>query len=115
MFEKNYTVIAEDIPTSVKSGRLELQAFVNDWTSREDYNAGQMPLQLSIEEGEDRGGIEHNSVNKGIVNQSDQNSAGTLFSLKTSHPLAVGRHQVDVVLRIGERIIWKKSAEIAAK
>ncbi|MBA2938346.1 hypothetical protein HZF08_08495 [Paenibacillus sp. CGMCC 1.16610] len=115
LFEKNYTVMAENIPTSVKSGRLELQAFVNDWTSREDYDAGQMPLQLSIEEGEDRGGIEHNSVNKGIVNQPDQSSGVALFSLKASRPLAVGTHQLDVVLRIGERIIWKKSVEIAAK
>jgi hypothetical protein len=116
LFEKNYSVMADETPVTLNNGRLELQAFVDDWTSREDFEAGRMPpLQLTIVEDGDDGGVVHISDTKGIVNQPDQSSAVTLFSMKTSRALAVGTHQVDVVLRIGERIIWSKSVEIAAK
>lgn len=116
ILESNYSVREADTQVSVNNGRLELQAFVDDWIGREDYKAGKMPpLQLTIIEDGDDGGVEHISEVKGIVNQPDPSSAVTLFSLKTSRPLAVGTHQVDVVLRIGERIIWSKSIEIAAK
>lgn len=116
LVESNYAVKEVDTEVTVKNGRLELQAFVDDWISSGDYDAGRVPpLQLAIiEDGEDSS-AEHASEISGIVNQPDPSSAVTLFSLKTSRPLAVGTRQVDVVLRIGERIIWSKSVEIAAK
>lgn len=116
LFEKIYTVRLGEFPTSAPKGRLELQAFVDDWTSREDYKSGQMPLQMYIEENEDQGGESHVSKTEGIVNNPDASDAPvTLFSLKASRPLTPGSHQVNVVVRIGERIIWKQSVEIAAE
>ncbi|MBP1961630.1 stalk domain-containing protein [Paenibacillus aceris] len=112
LFEKYYNVTLNEVQAQVKGGQLEVQAFVEDWTSREDYDAGQMPLQITIEENGDRGGI---SEYKGIVNQPDNSAAVMLFSLKASRPLAAGTHQVSVVVRIGERIIWKKSLEVTAR
>ncbi|NOV04578.1 stalk domain-containing protein [Paenibacillus planticolens] len=112
LFEKYYNVTWNDVPMQVNKGRLEMQAFAEDWTSREDYEAGQMPLQMTIEENGDRGGI---SENKAIVNQPDHSAAVLLFSLKASRPFAAGTHQVNVTVRIGERIIMKKSIEVTAR
>ncbi|MDQ0900428.1 hypothetical protein [Paenibacillus sp. V4I7] len=70
---------------------------------------------MFIENG-DQGGDAHVSKTEGIVNKPDaSDSSVALFSLKASRPLAAGTHQLNVVIRIGERIIWKQSVEIAAK
>lgn len=116
LFEKNYNVKSREFPTRAEMGHLELQAFVYDWTSREDYKSDQMPLQMYIEENGDQGGNSNVSKTEGIVNKPDANdSPVALFSLKASRPLTAGTHQVNVVVRIGERIIWKQTVEIAAK
>ncbi|MCY9696496.1 hypothetical protein [Paenibacillus alginolyticus] len=116
LFEKVYHVRLGELPTSAAKGRLELQAFVDDWTSREDYKSDQMPLQMFIEENGDHGGEGHLSQINGIVNDPDASVAPvTLFSLKASRPLAIGTHQLSVVIRIGERIIWKQNVEIVVK
>lgn len=116
LFEKNYNVRPGEFPTRAEKGHLELQAFVYDWTSREDYKSGQMPLQMFIEENGDQGGDAHVSKTEGIVNNPDaSDSSVALFSLKASRPLIPGSHQVNIVVRIGERIIWKQSVEIVAK
>ncbi|WP_261305535.1 hypothetical protein [Paenibacillus andongensis] len=116
LFEKMYQVRLGELPTSAAKGRLELQAFVDDWTSREDYKSNQMPLQMFIEENGDHGGEGHLTQINGIVNNPDASVAPvTLFSLKASRPLSNGTHQVSVVIRIGERIIWKHNVEIVVK
>ncbi|MGO4276822.1 hypothetical protein AB4Z22_44525, partial [Paenibacillus sp. TAF58] len=116
LFEKSYNVKPGELPTRVEKGHLEMQAFVYDWTSQEDYKSGQLPLQMYLEENGDQGGESHVSKTEGIVNKPDANdSPVVLFSLKASRPLTAGTHHVNVVIRIGERIIWKQNVDIVAK
>ncbi|MDD9268834.1 hypothetical protein ACFPES_17480 [Paenibacillus sp. GCM10023248] len=112
LFEKVYSVKLDQLPSRAASGRLELQAFVEDWTSREDYEDGQLPLQMTIEVNGDRGGAQHTAENQGVVNQPKSESSVTLYSLKASRPFAAGTHPVSVVIRIGERIVWKNSINL---
>jgi hypothetical protein len=117
LFEKNYSVELGTLPTRLKNGRLEIQAFLYSWTSQQELKGGQMPVQMSLEENGDRGGDGLVFHNEAVVSGSDigKDAPASLFNVTASRLLTPGLHQVDVVLRVGERIVWKRTIRVMAE
>jgi hypothetical protein len=117
LYVKNYKVELSTLPTVVKNGRLEFQAFLSDWTSREELAAGLLPLKLSLEENGDKGGIGFVSNTEPVLSGTalDKLPWVTLFRVSASRQLAPGPHLIDAVLRVGERIVWKQTIRVTAE
>ncbi|TDF98112.1 hypothetical protein [Paenibacillus piri] len=114
---KNYKIELGTLPTRSNNGRMELQAFLYDWSSKEELQGPRLPLLLSLEENGDQGGDGLISSNKAVQLQREgtESKPASLFRLIASRPLSPGSHQVDAVLRVGERIVWKQAIRVTAE
>jgi hypothetical protein len=117
LYEKMYNVEQGRLPTVSKDGRLEIQAFLYDPTSYLESNGGRMPVLLSIDENGDQGGEDLVSREEAVISGTDRggDAQTLLYRLTASRPLSPGTHQVDLVLRVGERIVWSQTITVKAE
>jgi hypothetical protein len=117
LFEKMYKVEPGKLPVVSKNGRLEIQAFLYDPTTYRESNGGRLPVLLSIEENGDQGGEDLVSREEAVISGTDrgEDAQTLLYRLTASRPLSPGTHQVDLVLRVGERIVWSQTITVKAE
>jgi hypothetical protein len=116
LHEDDYSIALGTLPTKVTNGRLELQAFLYDWQSSQEQTEW-MPLKLTLEMNSDRGGEDSVSQTEAIISNTAQgeNAFISLFNVSASRSLNSGSHQVDMVLRVGERIVWKQTMNVVVE
>ncbi|MNI02886.1 hypothetical protein D3C73_557760 [compost metagenome] len=114
LYEKKYDVDIGTLPTTVKNGRLELKGFMYGPWDVVEMNGGRNPVQISIKEYGDDGGEESVSTEELFVAGTDGSKYAQkmLSYIHASRPLSQGSHDIDVVLRVGERMIWKGSLKV---
>jgi hypothetical protein len=114
LYEKEYKVELGDVPSRVSGGRLALQAFLYESVPSAERSAGRTPLLISLEVNGEEGGDSLISHEEAVVSGSDRSPEAltSLFRLTASRPLPPGPHQVDVLLRVGERIVWEQTISV---
>ncbi|KIL38632.1 hypothetical protein SD70_24995 [Gordoniibacillus kamchatkensis] len=117
LYAKDYKVEPGKLPAAVKNGRLEVQAFLYDQISPAERSGGRMPVLLSLEENGDHGGDSLVAKEEPVFSGTDRgpDAMPSLFRLTASRELSRGTHQVDLVLRVGERIVWKQTISVSAE
>ncbi|KIL39444.1 hypothetical protein SD70_19925 [Gordoniibacillus kamchatkensis] len=112
LYEGSYTVELGKLPAKITGGSAQLHAFLYDsqvsWKQKNLKDA--LQPRLTIEENNDLGGNGHASsieifpAGKPVTDDT----VTQLYRLNASRPLAPGAHDLSLVLRVGERIVWKQ-------
>lgn len=117
LYAKDYKVELGKLPNVTKNGRLEIQAFLYDQIHPDELGGGRMPVLFSLEENGDHGGDSLVSKEVPVVSGTDRgkDARTSVYRLTASRALPPGTHQVDLVLRVGERIVWKQTISVTAE
>ncbi|WP_189011246.1 hypothetical protein [Paenibacillus marchantiophytorum] len=114
LYEKDYKVELGTLSDPISGGHINLQAFLYEWLSPSEKAAGRIPMLMSLEVDGDHGGDSLISLEDAVVSGSNRgpDAVTSLFRLTASRPLPPGQHQVDVVVSVGERIVWKQTISV---
>lgn len=111
-YTQAYNLDPGELPTHLTGGKAQLNAFLYDtqlqWSMKNLKNA--LNPQLSIEEKADHGALK--SVSSIEITPSGTNvtddTVPFFYRLSAECSLAPGPHDLYIVLRVGERILWKQ-------
>ncbi|MDR6549888.1 SH3-like domain-containing protein [Paenibacillus qinlingensis] len=109
LIEKDYEVELANFPAVSTDKKIELQAWLYEAWSL-PINNMRLPAMLTIEEADD------DSADRSIARQerigTEAQVAMVWYQLHASRTLLPGFHQLNAVLRVGERIVWKQTFSV---